>query len=59
MSDYVIIDGDMAVFMPSFAPATIVPVPGPITGSGQHTATGKSLCIEGDESSVESRGWST
>jgi hypothetical protein len=53
MSDHVIIDGDTATFMPNFAPATIIPVPGRITGSGPPTATGKPLCIDGDEGSVE------
>ena len=56
MADTVILDGDMAVFIPAFAPATVVPVPGPITGSGPPTASGKAICIEGDEDSVEVQG---
>ena len=56
MSDFVIVDGDTAVFMPSFGPATVVVLPGQITGSASPGFTGKALCVEGDESSVEVAG---
>lgn len=53
MSDYILIDGDMATFMPSFGAATVVVQPGTITASGEATLSGSKVCIEGDESSVE------
>lgn len=56
MSDYIIIDGDQAVFMPSFGAATVVPIPGQIAASGAATLNGVKVCIEGDESSVEVAG---
>jgi len=52
MSDFIIFDGDTAIFMPTFGAATVVVQPGTITGSGGATLTGKNLCIDGDESSV-------
>jgi hypothetical protein len=56
MSDYIIIDGDQAIFQPSFGAATVIPVPGQITGSGEATLNGTKVCIEGDESSVKVQG---
>jgi hypothetical protein len=56
MADPVIVDGDMASFLPSFGVATVVVRPGPITGSGPPTFGGKAICIEGDEASVEVAG---
>lgn len=53
MSDYILIDGDMAIFMPTFGAATVVVMPGTLTASGDATYTGKSVCVDGDESSVE------
>jgi hypothetical protein len=52
MSDYILIDGDKARFMPSFGAATVVVRPGTLTGSGPATLNGKKLCVAGDESSV-------
>ena len=52
MSDFILIDGDMAMFMPSFGAAVVVVQPGTITGSGPATLDGTLLCVEGDESSV-------
>lgn len=53
MSDFIIIDGDQAIFLPAFGAATVVVQPGQISGSGPATVDGKAICIEGDESSVE------
>jgi len=53
VSDYVIIDGDTAMFIPSFGAAIVVVQLGQISGSGPAGFTGSPLCIEGDESSVE------
>jgi hypothetical protein len=52
MSDLVVIDGDLAMFMPSFGAAVVIVRPGPITGSGPATITGHAACLEGDEDSV-------
>jgi hypothetical protein len=52
MADYIIIDGDMAVFQPTFGAATVVVAPGTITGSGPPSFDGKPACVEGDEGSV-------
>lgn len=52
MSDYVLIDGDLAMFMPSFGAAVVVVQPGTLSGSGPATQDGTALCVEGDESSV-------
>ncbi len=53
MSDFIIIDGDQVTFQPSFGAATIIPVPGNISGSGKATLDKKAVCIEGDEKKVE------
>lgn len=50
--DYVLIDGDMANFQPTFGAATVVVRPGTLTASGPATASGKKICIVGDEKSV-------
>ena len=52
MADYVLIDGDTAVFMPTFGAATVVVQPGTLSGTGDGTVGGKKMCIEGDEGSV-------
>ena len=53
MSDFVIIDGDTAMFLPAFGAAIVVVQPGQISGSGPAGFNGSPMCIEGDESSVE------
>lgn len=50
--DHVLIDGDQAIFIPSFGAATVVVRPGRLRASGKATFGGKALCIVGDESSV-------
>lgn len=52
MTDFILIDGDQAIFMPNFGAAIVVVQPGSITGSGPATLDGKNLCVEGDEDSV-------
>lgn len=52
MSDFVVIDGDQAMFLPAFGAAVVVVRPGIITGSGPATIGGKAVCLEGDEGSV-------
>ena len=50
--DFVIINGDHAVFDPSFPPATVIAPPGVITGTAKGKVSGVLACAEGDEASV-------
>lgn len=52
MSDYVVISGDTAIFLPIFGIATVTVAPGTIIGSGTADVNGVSVCVEGDEASV-------
>jgi len=52
MSDYVLIDGDVVLFMPSFGAAVVTPQPGTLKGSGPGTVNGKKICVDGDEKNV-------
>ncbi len=52
MSDYVLVDGDTAMFLPTFGAATVVVQPGAITASGPSTLGKKKWCVDGDEKSV-------
>ena len=58
MADFIMIDGDTAIFMPTFGAAIVVVQPGTISGSGEATLNGKKFCIDGDERSVEVPGCS-
>jgi hypothetical protein len=44
--------GDLAMFNPTFGQATVVVMPGNITGSSKINIGGSIACIQGDESSV-------
>lgn len=52
MSDFILIDGDQAQFMPSFGAAVVMVQPGQLQGSGPATLNGKPVCIDGDEKNV-------
>jgi hypothetical protein len=52
MSDFVLIDGDMVSFLPSFGAAIVVVRPGTLKGSGPATLNGKKMSVEGDEKDV-------
>jgi hypothetical protein len=52
MTDYILIDGDMANFTPNFGAAVVVVQPGTLSGSGPATLNGKNICVDGDEQSV-------
>ena len=56
MSDYVLIDGDQVMFLPSFGAAIVVTRPGKLEGSGPGTLRSKKLCVDGDEKKVEVAG---
>ncbi len=53
MTDYILIDGDIANFIPAFGAAVVVVQPGTLSGSGPATLNGSNICIEGDEQDVE------
>ena len=57
-SDFILIDNDQAIFMPTFGPALVAVQPGQIKASGEATFEGTKVCIEGDEASVEVPGCS-
>lgn len=52
MGDYVLVDGDLALFGPAFGVATVLVLPGRLSGSGPLRVTGKRACVDGDEGSV-------
>ncbi|HEX2872359.1 MAG TPA: hypothetical protein VHP33_13920 [Polyangiaceae bacterium] len=52
MPDYVLIDGDQALFMPTFGAATVVVRPGSLRAGGAAQLEGKRWCVAGDEASV-------
>jgi hypothetical protein len=52
MSDFILIEGDKAIFLPNFGAAIVVVRPGDLTGSGPATIKSKKICIDGDEKQV-------
>lgn len=52
MADFILINGDIATFQPSFGAATVTVAPGTLSGSAPCKAVGQVVCIEGDEGSV-------
>jgi hypothetical protein len=52
LSDFVLLDGDIAQFQPTFGAATVVVMPGTLRANGPATVGNKRACIEGDESSI-------
>ena len=52
MTDFVLIEGDKANFLPNFGPAVVAVRPGNLQGSGPSTLNGKKLCVDGDEKKV-------
>jgi hypothetical protein len=50
--DFVLLDGDQALFLPNFGTATVVVQPGRLTGSGPMKSAGRRVCVDGDEGSV-------
>jgi len=53
VSDFILIDNDLVMFLPVFGVATVVVRPGNMKASGPAMFTGKKLCIDGDETQVE------
>jgi hypothetical protein len=52
MSDLILIEGDKAMFLPTFGPAIVVVKPGDLKASGPATVNGKKICVDGDETKV-------
>ena len=52
MLDSILIEGDIAQFMPNFGAAIVVVQPGNLKGSGTATIKGKKICVDGDEKKV-------
>ncbi|HEU4561832.1 MAG TPA: hypothetical protein VFS20_28665 [Longimicrobium sp.] len=52
MSDFILITGDMVMFNPPFGAATVVPVPGTLSGTGRHNIGKMPVCVDGDEKNV-------
>jgi len=52
MADFILMEGDQAIFLPAFGAALVVVQPGDLKGSGPATFNGKKMCVEGDEKDV-------
>ena len=52
MSDFILMTGDMVIFNPTFGAATVVPVPGTLSGTGRSNVSKKPVCVDGDEKNV-------
>ena len=52
MPDFILIDGDIVNFIPTFGAAVVVVQPGTLSGSGPATLNGKNVCVDGDEKNV-------
>lgn len=53
MSDLILIDTDLVMFMPSFGAATVLVQPGQLKATGPATIGGKKICVDGDEKQVQ------
>ena len=52
MSDLILLEGDQAMFLPTFGAAIVIVRPGDLQGSGPSTLQGKKVCVDGDEKHV-------
>jgi hypothetical protein len=50
--DFALLTGDQAMYATSFPPATVIASPGILSGSGQATVGGVTVCVAGDEASA-------
>lgn len=53
MNKLLLIEGDKAIFLPTFGAATVVVQPGTMQASGPATIGGKKICVDGDESKLQ------
>lgn len=56
MSDFILLDGDQAIFSPQFGAALVVVGVGTLSASGPTTLGGANVCVAGDEGSVSVAG---
>jgi hypothetical protein len=56
MRQPVLVDGDLALFLPAFGAAVVIVRPGRLTGSAKMTFRGRPVCVAGDEASVSVQG---
>lgn len=52
MPDFILLDGDSVMFLPTFGAAVVVVRPGRLAGSGPASVGGKKICVDGDEVKV-------
>jgi hypothetical protein len=52
MGDFILMEGDKAIFDQAFGVAVVVVQPGTLVASGPATITGKKICVVGDEAQV-------
>jgi len=52
MGDFILMEGDKAIFDQAFGVAVVVVQPGTLVASGPATIRGKKLCVQGDETKV-------
>jgi hypothetical protein len=58
VTDFILLEGDKANFLPTFGAAIVVVQPGTLQGSGPGTISGKKICVDGDEKNVSVPGCS-
>lgn len=58
MPDFILIEGDKAIFQPNFGAAMVFWHPGDLKGSGPATLNRKKVCVDGDEKNVSVPGCS-
>ena len=52
MPDFILVTGDIAMFLPAFGPAMVVVRPGILQGSGPVNVNGRKVYMLGDEKNV-------
>jgi hypothetical protein len=52
MADLILLEGDQAMFLPTFGAAIVIVRPGVLQGSGPSTLRGRKVCVDGDEKNV-------
>lgn len=58
MGDFILMDGDKAIFDAAFGAAVVVVQPGTLVATGPATINGKKVCVKGDETKVSVPGCS-
>ena len=53
MNKLILVDGDLALFQPTFGAATVIVQTGTLQASGPATIGDKKICVDGDESQLQ------